>query len=372
MLREKYLPKIHWFLRLLLVVFVLALLWIFVAYLIPKSLPVINISNAEKSGLILQNEVWSGEIHVVGDIFVLPGTTITVSPGTRILVAERGDKFNLHFLPWEFLSGLNTKEEKFGVRNGELFWDEGQKISLNFAKLYALGTKEQPIVIKSQPPFEGSPYDFNRVSIDQGILAFVQFSNYRRLEVGNKVTIRESDFANIAECAVCSKYSSPSIINNIFRNTLREYIYVLGGSPKITDNLFMSNLKSKGIVVDPQRFGSPIIYHNTFEMPGQIALEFLNGDEDLGGAVSFNDFAGESIVKLPCDSRVKLTQNQIKGRVQFARSGNCLGKFTIDVNYWGTDNRESVLQEKIMDKEAGFEISIPAILKTTPTSVGRR
>lgn len=373
MLRDKYLPKFHWFLRFLLVVFVLFSFWLFIAYLVPKIVPTVLVSNTNKSGLIFFNEKWSGEVYINGDIFALPGTTVTISPGTKILVADRGDKFNLHFLPWELLSGLNTKEERFGVRNGELFWDEGQKISLSFAFLYALGTKEQPIVISSLAPYEKSPYDFNRIIIDQGILASAQLSNYRRLDIGDKVTVRDSEFKNIAECAICVEYANPVIINNVFSSALREYIHILAGSPRITDNLFMvSSPGGKGIVTDPQRFGSPIVYHNNFEMPGQTAIEFLNGDEDLGAAVSFNDFAGDSIVKLPCDSKIKFTQNQIKGRLQFAYSGNCSGKFVLDPNYWFSVDKGTILKEQIIDKEAGFEVLIPSVLNNPPPGVGRR
>lgn len=373
MLREKYLPKLHWFLHCLIVFFVLVAFWLFMAYFLPKVLPVVNVSNTSKAGFIFRNERWRGDIHIVGDIFALPGTTVIIEPGTRILVADRGDKSNLHFLPWEMMSGLNTKEDKFGVRNGELFWDEGQKISLNFAKLYALGTKEQPIIIQSEASYERSPYDFNRITVDQGVLSFIQLSNYRRLEIGDKVTARDSEFKNIAECAICIEYGNPAIINNTFENALREYIWILSGSPRISDNLFLKNsYKGKGIVVDPKRFGSPIFYHNNFEMPGQMAVEFLSGDEDLGAAISFNDFAGDSIIKIPCDSKVKITQNQIKGRLQFAHSGNCLGSFTLEPNYWLSNEKEAIFREKIVDKEVGFKILMPAILNNPPVKVGRR
>ncbi|MFH0937146.1 MAG: right-handed parallel beta-helix repeat-containing protein [Candidatus Daviesbacteria bacterium] len=371
MLTEKYLPKLHWFLRIVLISLAVLILYFIVGFFIPKILPVSHLSNISKYGLIFRNEKWSGEIKIVGDIWALPGTIVTINPGTKILVAERGDKFNVHFLPWLTWSGLNTGEERFGVRNGELFWDEGQKIQIHLAKLYALGTKQQPIIITSDVNYPGSPYDFNIFALDQGILSNVQMSNYRRLEIGDKVTIRDSYFKNAGECAVCISFANPSIINNIFENTLRQYIWIEGGNPKISDNLFM-NAKGKGIVIDPKTYGSPLIYHNSFEMPQQTALEFLGGGEEQGGAVSFNYFSGGSAITIPCDSKVKFIQNKIIGTFKFARSGNCIGQFTLGPNYWDCSDKKAVLREKIINREPQFEVLLPIILTGPPEDLGRR
>ena len=372
MFKEKYLPKIHWFLHFCLIVFCFVLVWIIIAYIIPKILPTADISNTSRFGFVFRNERWSGEIKIIGDIWALPGTTVTIAPGSRILVADQKDRSNMHFSPTDLRSGLNKGEESFGVRNGELFYDEGQKISISFAKLYAMSTKEQPIIIKSDVKYSPSPYDFNLFSINSGILSNVKMSNYRKFQIGDNVTIRDSEFRDVAECSLCMEYSSPTIFNNIFENSLREYIWLKGGSPKISDNLFMTS-KGKGIIVDPQRIGTPSIYYNDFEMPESVAIEFLGGAEVNGGAISFNNFSGGSIIQIPCDSKVKLVQNLIRGVVKFSRSGNCVGDFTIGPNYWQTTDKKTILEGKIVGQEKGFNILLSAILKDTPqTKVGRR
>ncbi len=340
-------------------------------YGLPRILPEAHVSDTSKFGIIFRNEKWSGDVRVVGDIWALPGTTVTVDPGTKILVKDRGDRFNLHFILWDLWSGLNTKEERFGVRNGELFHDEGQKISLHFAKLFALGIKQQPIIITSDVNYAPSPYDFNTISFGSGIISGAKISNYRRLEIGDKATIRDSQLQNVAECAVCVNFGNPSITNNIFNQALREYIFIVGGGPKISDNLFMVS-KGKGIVVDPQQIGAPLIYHNNFEMPNSMALEFLGGSEDVGAAISWNIFSGGSIIRIPCDSQAKFVQNQIDGTIKFAYSGNCIGKFTLGLNYWQSSDKNAILKEKIVDREKQFEVLIPSVLHVSPSGVGRR
>jgi len=371
MLREKYLPGLHWFIRFCLILLAAAVLWITVAFLIPKILPVSTISNTSKYGIIFRNEKWEGEIKIIGDIWALPGTTVAISPGTKISVIREGDVFNLDWLPWHLRRGQNTEKDWMGVKNGEFFWDERHKISMYFAKVFALGTKEQPIIVEADKSCPETKVEFNVISVKSGIISSVKMSNYRKLSIGDKITVRDSQFRNIGECAICVACSGPSIINNIFENASREYILVKGGSPRISDNLFMAS-EGKGIVIAPDVFGSPTIYHNNFEMPGKIALEFLNGGEKRGAVVSFNDFAGGSTIKIPCDSKAKFIQNQIKGVIQLAHSGNCVGSLTLGPNYWQSLDRAAILKEKIVDKEPQFEILLPSVLGSSPSGAGHR
>ena len=156
------------------------------------------------------------------------------------------------------------------------------------------GTKEQPVEIRSEETRPGSPYDFNVIKMDEGIISHVKMSNYRKFLVGGNTTIRESEFETVGECAVCTKYASPSIFKNVFKGSLRTDILVVGGSPKINDNQFLG--VGEGITVDPKRFGAPIIYHNNFEVGG-VALKVLTGSEEVGGAVE-RSWLGASLPSL--------------------------------------------------------------------------
>lgn len=361
--------RLHWFIHLSLLILFLALFWVFVGFILPRLLPVTPVSDTSKSGFIFRRENWSGEIKVKGDIWAFPGTTVSVEPGSKILVAKEGDNFNLHWLPWELRSGLNTGTESLGVKNGELYWDERQKIQIHLAKFFVWGTKEQPVEIRSEETRPGSPYDFNVMKMDEGILSHVVMSNYRKFLVGGNVTIRESEFNIVGECAVCTMYASPSILRNTFKGSLRTNIMVVGGSPKINDNLFSG--VGEGITVDPKRFGAPVIYHNNFEVDG-VALRFLTGSEEVGGAVALNDFSGPSAITIPCDSRVKFVQNQIKGVFRLAPSGNCIGSLALGPNYWLSGDRQAILREKIVGREQRFEVLLPSVLQNSPSGVGRR
>lgn len=360
----------HWFIRLLFFCIFLTFIYFFTFYFIPRTLPEAEFSNISRHGFIFRNEKWSGTITIDGDIWAFPGSKVTVIPGTKILI-NRADNFNLHYLPWEMKSGLNTGKEYFGVKNGELFRDERQKIRLDFGKLYALGSFEHPIEITSTGSSDFSPYDFNGIFMNEGILSFVKLSNYRKLVIGDKVTIRDSELTNSGECAVCIEYNNPTIANNIFSKNVRNYIWILGGSPKISDNLFLSS-KGEGIVLDPKKFASPTIYHNSFEMPDQTALNILSGNEEEGGVIALNDFAGGSIILLPCDSKLKFIQNQIRGRIEFADFGNCSGSLTIGPNYWLSTDRNAIIREKFINKESKFQIILSSVLPSTPSTTGRR
>lgn len=360
----------HWFINLFFLILILVFLYFFIFFFIPKILPEAELINTQKQGIIFRNEKWKGEITITGDIWAFPGTTVTIEPGTRLLI-NKDDHFNLHYIPWDLRSGLNTDKDSFGVKNGELFRDERQKIQLNFAKLYALGTKEMPIEIYPVGLSSPSPYDFNGLSVNEGILAFVKISNYRRLIIGDKVTIRDSELNNSGECAICTEYNSPTIAGNIFNKNLRSYISVTGGSPKINDNLFLQS-KGEGIVIDPKKFGAPVIYHNTFEMPDQIALKLSSGGEEIGGVVALNYFAGSNKILIPCDSKIKFIQNEMRGVIEFSKSGNCNGTFMIGPNYWFSKDREAIIKEKFIGKESDFNILIPSLLNASPSGIGRR
>ncbi len=336
---------------------------------LPKILPPEVISDSEVHGLLIRDQTWAGTIRITGDLVTGPNTTITLKPDTKILVAVDGDKNNFDFLPWHNKSGVNTDKEYRGVRHGEPFWDEGQKIQIHFNKLVAIGTKEQPITITSNS-VQGSPYDFNVLSVGSGILSQVKLSNYRRMEVGGNTAVRDSDITNTGECAVCITSGKPSIINNIFSKNLREYIWVYRSSPKISDNEFRST-QGAGIRVNPSRVGAPVVIYNSFEMPQSLALDFLGGAENQGGIISSNKFAGGTTIQIPCDSKLKIFQNSILGVVSFA-TGSCIGSYTFGPNYWGAQNAQTILSDQIILKEKQFKVLIPVVLQEPPSTTGKR
>ena len=341
---------------------------IFVLFFRPRLLPETLVANSEVYGIIWQNERWSGEIRVTGDVLALPGVTVTVSPGTRILVENTGDKSNMDFIPIHQQFGVSDAPTPIaGIRHGEPFLDEANKISLRFFKLIATGTKEQPIIIDSAATSK-SPYDLNTIFIASGALINVNLAHYRRLEVGS-VTINNDTFTDIGECAVCISRASPTILNSTFDRSLRDYIWVERGSPLIEGNLFLS-IKGNGIVVDPERLGAPKIIANDFQLPGQSAVYFLSGGEKVGGIITNNLFAAGDIT-IPCDSKVKIYQNHIKSNLNFIKSGNCAGQYQIGLNYWEISDPKSVIKERVIGTEPKFKVLIDGVLLERPKPDGR-
>lgn len=359
----------HWFFKISLVFIALIFITFFLSLIRPKILPQKNISNTEKYGIIWQNEQWSGVIKITGDILSLPGVTVTVLPGTKILVENHGDRSNMDFIPLHWKFGVNSSQEVINeIRPGEPFLDEKQKISIRLFKFYAQGTKQDPIIIKSAS-FTPSPYDFNKIYIKTGLLSNVYLSNFRRLEIGSGIFVTNSSFKNIGECAICIRGSNPTVLKSIFDWSLRDYIWIDGGSPNITGNLFLPT-KGQGIVIDPKKYGHPQIQNNEFQMPGRNAIYFLNGSEKIPPQISSNFFAAGDI-QLPCNSKAIISNNYIKGNIVFSKSGNCIGKFYIEENYWESFNPEKIIKQRIVGMEPQFEVYLQGILFESPINNGK-
>jgi hypothetical protein len=366
MLKKFQLPRLHWFLYFLIGVFLFSWIYLFLAYGLAFILPVHKVGNTSVSGLLVRNQVWEGEILIVGDTLSTPGTKVEIKPGTVVKIAHRGDKFNLNWLPWLLKGGINTGLENRGIKPGEPFWDEKEKIQLHFSTLQAIGTKEQPIVFDSNAQYP-SPYDVNVISAKHGLLAHVVMAHYRRFEIANNFSIRDSVFREVGECAVCINQGNVSLFNSTFEQALRESVWVEGGSPRITNNQFL-NLSGGGVILDPQRFGKPVVSNNVFEMPEQDALVLLTGLDMEPGLVSLNKFSGNSTIKIACDSRIHFSQNIISGLISF--TGNCGGEYIFGPNFWGTNDARTILVERILNKGSEFKVSIPTLLTVPPPGVG--
>lgn len=359
----------HWFFKFLILVLILGTIYSTIAYGIPKILPIEKVANSEIHGLIFRRQEWEGIIRITGDLVTMPGASITIAPGTQILVGVKDDKFNIDYLPWHLKNGINTLDSYHGVKKNEPFWDETEKIQIHLSRVLAIGTKEQQITIRSDTAFP-SPYDFNSLRVDSGVLAFVNFSNYRRFEISGEVVLRNAVFNETGECSVCIKGGSPTIIDSFFGPSLRESIWIERASPRIANNLF-NNLSGDGIRINTERRAAPYISHNTFEMPGRVVIDILNGGEIDGGVISFNIFSGNTVINIACDSKMKISENNLFSLISFKGSG-CGGSYLIGANYWGIAELKTILSERITNKDKLFDVKISSILKSPPTGAGRR
>lgn len=360
---ERFIPyRVHWFLRITEAVIFLSLVGFIVGFIIPATLPPQSLENTFVKGIIIRSQVWQGTITVSGDIVTMPQTTITVLPGTKILVNSTGDKSNFDLIPWHLNSGINTGPSKHGIEKGEPFWDEKNKIQLHLSHFLAKGTFRSPITLSSNLK-SNSSYDMNLITVSEGELSFVNLSNYRRLEIGSQVKINNSLFNKTGECAVCINNGSPQIINNQFKDGQKFFIIVGDASPLISDNSFTQG--NGGVVFTQNTSGRAEIklLNNYFQLGSKNAISIVPLDE--GGAIVNNTFSSGNL-DLPCNSAVVIKQNQILSQVNFRAGPDCVGKYIFDYNFWGLTNEKDILNSRIIGATDNFKVKVPYILLTPP------
>ena len=360
--------KIHWFFKVLIVFTAIFLFWVIFYYGLPKVLPAQRVETDEVYGLIFSDQIWGGEIKIIGDIYSPTNSNVTILPGAKVLVSIKGDKSNMDLLPWHKKSGINTGETYKGVKQNEPFWDEGEKIQIHINELEILGEPSNPVLVTSDS-VSSSPYDFNILKVRSGNITNAVFSNYRRFEAGSGLTISNSVFKNTGECSICVTRGTPKIENNTFESSLRESIWVQKASPEIHNNLFI-NLIGDGIKIDSRRLSVPQITNNVFEMPQGVAINFISGGQINESLIARNVFSGNSRIEIACDTKIKIRDNVILGSVSF--SNGCDSSFIFGPNFWGTPDPKIIMKEKILNKYDKFVIQIPNVLLSPPKEAGRK
>ena len=229
----------------------------------PTPSPIVNRTT---HGYIWSNEIWRGEIRIIGDIIVKEGATLTIEPGTTVLVAANQDVENLFDWSFDMQQGIRQEqpgEDPYyqGVHFGEPFRDEGNHISIRVhGTLHAVGTPEQIITITSDSPTPGI-YDWNFFDFDNGILSYCIMEYYRCLNPGNDTEVSHNILRHVGECAIGAN-SSVVVESNTISYAGHELIDMHNSSPTIRNNDLGPNPDHVGIVIDG---GSPEIVNNTIE-----------------------------------------------------------------------------------------------------------
>ena len=254
----------------------------------PTSTPIVNQTT---HGRITWDEIWRGEIHIIGDIIVEEGATLTIEPGTVVRIAANEDVENLFDWPFDMQQGIKTEHNfEGGVHFGEPYRDEGHHISIRvLGTLHAVGTPEQMITITSESPTPAI-YDWNHLEIAHGILSYSVVQYYRCMDPRDGTEISHSILRHVGECAVCAN-SSVLIEHNTISHAGHELIDMHQSSPVILNNHLGPNPGHAAITMDG---GSPQIVNNVIEgcgqgihfisPPGNPRIEgnsFLNNGEDM-------------------------------------------------------------------------------------------
>jgi len=232
--------------------------------MVPTPTPVPTVPPREVSGHFFTNQTWRGEIHVVGDVVVEQGATLTILPRTTVRVAANTDANNLITqFPEDLQQGI-AEETVNGVIAGEPYRDEENHISIFvLGTLNAVGTAEEPITITSDSPTPGI-YDWNRLHFDNGILSHAVVEYYRILDPGTGTEISNSTLRYAGECSICAGGDDVLIENNTFFYAGHELIDMHGGNSVIQNNVIGPNTSPIGtcIIVDG---GAPTIVNNVID-----------------------------------------------------------------------------------------------------------
>ena len=229
----------------------------------PPPTPIVNQTT---QGRIHWDEIWRDEIHIIGDIIVDEGFTLTIEPGTKVFIAANQDSANLFTDPFDMQQGIrqeNSDEDPYyrGVHFGEPFRDEGNHISIRIqGTLHAVGTPEQMITITSDSPTPGI-YDWNHFEFNHGILSYAVVEYYRVIGPGDGTEVSHNILRHIGECGVGAN-SSVVVEYNTVSYAGHELIDMHNSSPTIRNNYLGPNPDHVGIVIDG---GSPEIVNNTIE-----------------------------------------------------------------------------------------------------------
>jgi len=228
-----------------------------------------EVSNTTRVGKIERDEIWSGQIDIIGDILVEKGVTLTILPGTQVIVSANKDTQNL-FGDWkcdgidnyDLLIGIKEEDNyNCGVHKGEPYRDEANHISIRIhGTLHAVGTPEEMITITSDSPTPGI-YDWNHFQFDHGIFSYCIMEFYRNLDPGNGTLLSHNILRHAGECAICAN-SSVLVENNTIYDAGHELVDMHNSSPTIRNNTIGSNNNRCCIVIDG---GSPLITGNTIK-----------------------------------------------------------------------------------------------------------
>lgn len=121
-------------------------------------------------GHLVEDTTWSGVVELTGDVFVDPGVTLTVAPGTRVVVAaDRDDLAQSQLGEPDEITALDPTG---GPSAGGIEYQKSH-IAINVAgRIIALGTEDEPIVFTSSKP---QPFytDWVGLSVREGQFAHV-------------------------------------------------------------------------------------------------------------------------------------------------------------------------------------------------------
>jgi hypothetical protein len=281
----------------------------------------------EKSGVINEDEVWSGTIYVTGDIDVMEGVTLTILPGTIVKIALTDDQHKGRDEP--------VTGDIYFPKDPPFY--EKEKITISIlGTLNAIGTPDNMIVFTSESA-NPTTQDWGGLNIFHGKLeyAIVEYAQYNNIQHSSDVVISNNIIRNSLGCCIGIGHSnqvSPQILNNDIYNCGHEGIDYAGGSALIKGNYF--HLGDRRLQPEPERGGLGIVvYKNAYPTIEDNVFEKLTTAIYFHGNSKYPEEQGEKVI---------VKNNRIENNeIAFGIDPNYLFEVVVKENNRLINNREN-------------------------------
>ncbi len=256
-----------------------------------------EISDTAKTGMILKDEVWSGTIHITGDIWVPKWVTLTIKPGTKILIKANSDDQNAG---GEHIQDEITSEDPSSKRE---YTESHINIGIS-GTLTAVGTPEEKIIFTSD---SSNPYntDWDGITFDSGSSGEMKYCIVEYTHTGP--ALHGTDDVTISHCEIRHTFwgglhafeNSPVFEYNVLDDIGHEAFDTHKASPIIRYNNISH---TRSAVVFNNHAGKPLIFENNIiKNSSNLAMLQENayavikdnkfiGSDDTGGPWEYKGF----------------------------------------------------------------------------------
>lgn len=269
-----------------------------------------------KSGIITQDETWSGEIYIPQGVEVVEGVTLTIEPGTVV-----------RFKPWRY--GYVEPDERVSL--------------IVRGTLRAIGTAESPIRFTSDSPDpmhkDWQGIIFYEPSVNS-ILdhCIVEYANAAVFATDADFTLSNSIVRWTGNVAFMS--SSPTITRNRIYGGYVEAIGMEGYShPTITYNTIWGTATGIFVSVDSHA----TIHHNIIMNITTSGIQIMaNSSATIEYNTIINSYTGINIFPGSPTSKITLRDNNIYDNDDFNLRLEAAEDLVATGNWWGTADREEI------------------------------
>ncbi len=235
-----------------IIILVILILGLLIFSLYPKT-----ILNKEVSGVQFNSQIWANKIIISEDVLFLPWTTLTIKPGTKILFNKKQDIENTKWTKYA---------DDFIIKHNDPTGKEGyQKSHFDiYAKINAIGTKENPIIFTSnQEDQEYADWD-QLVLASNSHLEYVEISythNGLNLD-GNNIIIKNSKIHDSLWSCIDIFSKNNLIENNEIYHCWHQAIGIKTQGQNLIQN---NNIHDAQLSINCENQANPIIKENNIK-----------------------------------------------------------------------------------------------------------